>query len=95
MFGPDFVENVHHALGLVLMPSSEDEIGNFFTGQPPTASPDDQWGGREKGEEGEREEGEEGEREEVSAPPKAKRTKTEIRALSVSSLHVSQYSCIS
>ena len=67
------MENVYHSLQQVQMPAREEEIGRFFTGDPPPLEED---GGEE----------EEGGR---SGPPKAKRRKIEVKALSVRMLHVS------
>ena len=73
-----FVENISCALELVQMPASEEDVSKFFAGVPPLPQQE--------------EEGEEGEEEEEGGrlhPPKAKRSKSEEKALNVSSLHVS------
>ena len=73
-----FVENISCALELVQIPASEEDVSKFFAGVPPLPQQE--------------EEGEEGEEEEEGGrlhPPKAKRSKSEEKALNVSSLHVS------
>ena len=75
-----FVENISCALELVQMPASEENVSKFFAGVPPLPQ-------REEEEEGE--EGEEEKEERRLHPPKAKRSKSEEKALNVSSLHVS------
>ena len=62
------------------MPASEEDVSKFFAGVPPLPQQEEE----EEGEEGEM--GEEGGR---LHPPKAKRSKSEEKALNVSSLHVS------
>ena len=76
-----FVENTSYALELVQMPASEENVSKFFAGVPPLPQRE------EEGEEGE-EGGEEGEEGRLH-PPKAKRSKSEEKALNVSSLRVS------
>ena len=63
------------------MPASEEDVSKFFAGVPPLPQQEEE----EEGEEGEM--GEEGGR---LHPPKAKRSKSEEKALNVSSLHVSR-----
>lgn len=75
-----FVENISYALELVQMPTSEENLSKFFAGVPPLPQ-------REEVEEGGKE-GEEGEGGRLH-PPKAKRSKSEGKALDVSSLRVS------
>ena len=65
------------------MPASEEDVSKFFAGVPPLPQQE---------EEKEGEEGEKGEEEEEGGrlhPPKAKRSKSEEKALNVSSLCVS------
>ena len=86
-----FLENISYALELVRMPLSEKDVSKFFAGVPP--SPEQQGGEGEEGEQGEEgEKGEEGRGEGEGGrlhPPKAKRSKSEGKALNVLSLHVS------
>ena len=78
-----FVENISYALELVQMPTSEENLSKFFAGIPPLPQREEV----EEREEGE-ERGEEGEEGRLH-PPKAKRSKSEGKALDVSSLRVS------
>ena len=77
-----FVENTSYALELVQMPASEENVSKFFAGVPPLLQREEEE--EEEGEEG----GEEGEGGRLH-PPKAKRSKSEEKALNVSSLRVS------
>lgn len=85
-----FIENIYCALDQVRMPSSKEDIANFFSGVPPMPQ---QPGEREEEEEEEiRQEGdEEGGRRRGLSPPKAKRSKSEVKALTVTNLHVSMH----
>ena len=78
-----FVENISYALDLVQIPASEKNISKFFAGVPPLPQREEEEEREERGEEGE--EGEGGR----LHPPKAKRSKSEGKALDVSSLRVS------
>lgn len=75
-----FVKNCHCVLKLVTMPLSEDNLGEFFTGIPPPRQ-------REVAIE-------ESEEVQNEGPPKAKRSKREVKALNVRSLqkHQKQFS---
>jgi len=86
-----FIENIYCALDQVRMPSSKEDIANFFSGVPPMPQ---QLGERDEEEEEEeiRQEGdEEGGRRRGLSPPKAKRSKSEVKALTVTNLHVSMH----
>ena len=75
-----FVENISYALELVQMSTSEENLSKFFAGVPPSPQREEEEEGEEGGEEGE---------EGRLHPPKAKRSKSEGKALDVSSLRVS------
>ena len=72
-----FVVNVYCALEVVKMPTNEEGIEQFFAGDPPELPAN---------EEVDSEEDEQGR----EKPPKSKRSKQEIKSLSVRSLHVSE-----
>ncbi len=74
-----FVKNCRTALRSVIMPSSEEELVEFLTGTPPDLSSRQQEEADDELEDEEKDEG----------PPKAKRSKRELKALTVRSLQVS------
>ena len=69
-----FVKNCHCALKLVTMPTSEEDIGRFFTDPSP-------WQQKATNDESDEVRGE--------SPPKPKRSKREVKALNVRTLQVS------
>ncbi|XP_064400070.1 nucleolar complex protein 4 homolog B-like isoform X2 [Halichondria panicea] len=79
-----FVKNCRTALRSVIMPSSEEELVEFLTGTPPGLSSRQQEAADDELEDEEKDEG----------PPKAKRSKRELKALTVRSLqkHRKQFS---
>ena len=87
-----FMENVYCALEQVRMPTSKKDIAKFFSGEPPMPQ---QPGEREEEEKEEEEGGQERGEEEGGRggldPPKAKRSKREVKALTVTDLHVSMH----
>ena len=82
-----FVANVHSALKVVSMPTSEKDIGQFLTGPLEQTCSDSEG---DKSGEGDREcDEDDGESDKEDSPPKAKKSKRELKAMSVRSLHVS------
>ena len=90
-----FMENVYCALEQVQMPTSKKDIAKFFSGEPPMPQQPGEREEEEKEEEEEEEGGQERGEEEGGrgglGPPKAKRSKREVKALTVTNLHVSMH----
>lgn len=83
-----FVANVHCALKVVSMPTSEKDIGQFLTGPLEQTCSDSE--GDKSGESDRERDEDDGESDkEEDSPPKAKKSKRELKAMSVRSLHVS------
>ena len=82
-----FVANVHCTLKVVSMPTSEKDIGQFLTGPLERICSGGE--GDKSGESDRERDEDDGESDKEDSPPKAKKGKRELKAMSVRSLHVS------